>query len=107
MIAVLLSRIYAEVLSVILGALMGIVAFLGLLDVVDARRDIHHLAYALARLGFVVLLSPLLELIFKAPSLTFTWELVAFTVGAVMMGVGYVWIIWLRWHSKRISPEPR
>jgi hypothetical protein len=84
--------------EVIVGAsllVLGVVAFLAYLNVKLAIKKQGferrlNAAYALARVGFVIVTALVAEAVLRAPDLAPSWRVIGYTVGIIMTAVGYV-----------------
>jgi amino acid transporter len=74
---------------------LGLVAYLAVLNVRAAIRVTGwerriNAAYAVARVGFFLVVSLITEAVFDAPTLPVTWRAALYVVGLVFVAFGYL-----------------
>jgi hypothetical protein len=76
---------------------LGIVAYLAVLNLKAAVHSTGHtrrlsLAYATARVGFIIVVALITEAIFRIPVIPFSWRVVLYVIGLAFTTIGYLGI---------------
>lgn len=106
MIAVLVARALKVTAITFSGIAIGGAGSLVLIHVRDSLRGQREaIAFAIARIGFCIIVALLAKLVIRLPELPPTADVWWYVTGLVLSGLGYAWLaVWSFRKSRRRKP---
>jgi hypothetical protein len=105
--AATLGRPVVLLLSAVVGLVLGLTFYLGVVNAREGMHDRHRWGYTLLLWSFDLILEPIFELVVHAPTLTADRLFLLFTMGVFGSLVALLWLLmWRQIREHRGEPPP-